>query len=165
MCWNFSVTLTIHPSINTSSAYAVCCLVLLKMVLLGLLSVLIITFSNTMFNNNVDSALLVSSLFLCVHASVSCPWIFISPLESCSVILITFCSMTTQWLLSPSAHMHIHICTCTHTCAHAHMHICTHIHTYALTCTYAHTCTHTHTYGHAYACMQAHICTHTYAHT
>lgn len=109
MCYNFSVTLTVHPSIN-ASAYAVYCLVLLKVVLLGLLSIFVMTLSNTIFNNNLDSVSLVSSLFLCTHASVSYPWIFTSPLESCNIILITFCSMTTQWLLSASARA----------CTHAH---------------------------------------------
>jgi hypothetical protein len=45
-----SVALTDRPSINTLSAFARHCLVLLKIVPFGLVSIFLITFSNTIFN-------------------------------------------------------------------------------------------------------------------
>jgi hypothetical protein len=51
-----SIALTNRTSINTSSAYAIYCLVLLKTVLFRLVSIFLIIFSSTISNSDVDSA-------------------------------------------------------------------------------------------------------------
>ena len=60
-----SVTLTYCPTINTTSTYAIYCLVLLKIVPFTWVSIFLITFSSTVLNSVVQSASLVSSHFLC----------------------------------------------------------------------------------------------------
>ena len=51
-----SVSLTNHPSINTPSACAIYCLILLKVVPFGFVSIFLITFSSRVLNTVVDSA-------------------------------------------------------------------------------------------------------------
>jgi len=83
-----SVVLTSCPSINTSSAYAVYCLVLLKIVPFGLVSVF--TLSDTVLNSAVNSASPCLKPLSMPDASVNCPWICTFPLETCNVIFIQF---------------------------------------------------------------------------
>ena len=52
----FSLAVTDQPSISISSAYAIDCRVLLKIVLFGLVFVFLITFLSTVVNGVVDIA-------------------------------------------------------------------------------------------------------------
>jgi len=68
-----SVSLTDHPSLSTSSAYAIYCLVLLKIVPFGLVSIFLITFPMTILKSVVDSASPCLQALSVPNAAVSFP--------------------------------------------------------------------------------------------
>jgi len=84
-----SVALTDRPSINKSSAYAIYHLALLKIVPFILISTYPITFSSTILNSAVDSALPCLKPLFIPSALVIYTWIFPFPFESCNVIFLS----------------------------------------------------------------------------
>ena len=84
------IALTDRPSINKSSAYAMYHLTLLKIAPFILISILPITFSSTILNSAVGSALPCLKPLYIPSALVIRPWIFTFPLESCIIIFIKF---------------------------------------------------------------------------
>ena len=79
---SYSVAVTDRPSINTSSAYALCCLVLLEIVPFKLVCVFLITFSSTILNSAVDSVSPLSA----PNASVNWPRFFTFLFEFCIIL-------------------------------------------------------------------------------
>jgi hypothetical protein len=72
----FSVAVTDQPSGSISSAHAIDCCVLLKIVPFGFLYIFHITFSSTVLNSVVDSASPCLKPLSMPNTSVKCPWIF-----------------------------------------------------------------------------------------
>jgi hypothetical protein len=66
---------TTSSTTSTSSAYAVYCLILLKIVYWGLVSISLITFSNTVLKNIVDSASPCLEYLSASNASINCLWV------------------------------------------------------------------------------------------
>ena len=71
-----SIALTDRPNSHISTAYSIYCLVLLKTVLFGLVSTILLTFSNMTLHSVVDSASSCFKLLSTPNASVNWPWIF-----------------------------------------------------------------------------------------